>query len=279
MPAAYAHFSFGNEVVDELKLECSLRYKEILEIINKNYNVFQIGLQGPDILFFYKPLSKNKVKNLGSKLHDENASEFFKQTVSMIKTLKKKEIALAYLLGVVCHFALDSECHSYIEHRIDKTGVIHTEIETAFEQSLLKLDGLDYNEYNTVNYIHYTKKQVDIIGNIFNLTGEIIEKSLDSMKFCNQCYLPGSFIKRALIKMIFKASGKYDYFNGLLVYKKHDISCDETNVNLYKLYCNSIVIAINLMENFYDYYNEKQELSNRFDRTYGPYEEYMKNYN
>ncbi|MDF2951137.1 MAG: hypothetical protein K0S18_720, partial [Anaerocolumna sp.] len=50
MPSAYTHFKFGMEVIKLLPME-------LQNIILKNKDLYEIGLQGPDILFFYKPLS------------------------------------------------------------------------------------------------------------------------------------------------------------------------------------------------------------------------------
>ena len=43
----------------------------------------------------------------------------------------------AYLLGFICHFALDSRCHGYINEMVKETGVSHLEIEEEFEKYLL----------------------------------------------------------------------------------------------------------------------------------------------
>ena len=47
MPALYAHDRFGRKVLEQLD-------GELFDIISKYYTQFQIGLQGPDIFFFYK---------------------------------------------------------------------------------------------------------------------------------------------------------------------------------------------------------------------------------
>lgn len=56
MPAFYAHARFGNDVLAKLR-------GEIKEVCVKNYSEFSLGLQGPDYLFFYKPLSKIELIN------------------------------------------------------------------------------------------------------------------------------------------------------------------------------------------------------------------------
>ena len=51
MPAFYAHDRFGEKVWKKTD-------GEIREIILKHYKQFEIGLQGPDIFFSYRPYSK-----------------------------------------------------------------------------------------------------------------------------------------------------------------------------------------------------------------------------
>ena len=55
MPASYTHQQFGNQVLNKLE------NTTIKKIINDNLNLYNIGLQGPDILFFYQPLKKNPI--------------------------------------------------------------------------------------------------------------------------------------------------------------------------------------------------------------------------
>ena len=52
MPGTYAHYAFGKKVLAQVD-------DEIKNIILKNMDLFLIGLHGPDILFYYKPLIYN----------------------------------------------------------------------------------------------------------------------------------------------------------------------------------------------------------------------------
>ena len=70
--------SFGNRVLE------NLNDKDIKDIIDQNINYYNIGLQGPDILFFYRPLKKTSVSALGSKLHEDIAREFFENALAIL---------------------------------------------------------------------------------------------------------------------------------------------------------------------------------------------------
>ena len=58
MPALYAHNRFGNDVLATLP-------PSLKDFFVKYTEAFHLGLQGPDILFYYKPLTKNTIKRYG----------------------------------------------------------------------------------------------------------------------------------------------------------------------------------------------------------------------
>lgn len=118
MPAFYAHDRFGEKAAGKLE-------EELRQIVMKYYPQFEIGLQGPDIFFFYRPYFKNKVTRYGSHLHNISARSFFEHAPEVVKKYGRDSAEYAYLLGFICHFTLDSECHPYVEKMIQKTGVQH----------------------------------------------------------------------------------------------------------------------------------------------------------
>ena len=68
-------------------------------------NCFLIGLHGPDI-FFYERWNK-----IARKMHQEKANTFFEKAQDIIQS----EAQLAYILGFICHYLLDSQMHPYIK--------------------------------------------------------------------------------------------------------------------------------------------------------------------
>ena len=63
MPAAYTHYRFGRDVL-------ALLPEELRGVITAHRALYDIGLHGPDIFFFYRPLGHNSVIRLGHALHD-----------------------------------------------------------------------------------------------------------------------------------------------------------------------------------------------------------------
>lgn len=129
MPAIYAHDRFGEKAAKKLD-------GELKRFVFEYYPQFEIGLQGSDIFFFYRPYMKNKIIKYGHHLHGISAKPFFEHAMKVINKRGRDSAQYAYLLGFICHYILDSECHPYISQMIEKTGVQHLEIEEEFEKSL-----------------------------------------------------------------------------------------------------------------------------------------------
>ena len=118
MPSTYAHYRMGQEVIKQVSVPAH-------DIIMKHKQLYDIGLHGPDILFYYHPLVTNPVNAIGYGLHERSGKYFFGKAAEIIETASDKEAALAYIYGFICHFALDSTCHGYIDEKIAQSGVSH----------------------------------------------------------------------------------------------------------------------------------------------------------
>lgn len=152
MPAAYAHYTFGKQVFEKLP-------KPVRRLIGQSSlhkKLFAIGLQGPDILFFYHPWAPNKLNTTGNRIHREPAADFFEGARPQLGDPPDPAL-LCYLLGFVCHFTLDSQCHPYIGRRIEdakaaKVPVTHHEIESEFDRMLMERDGRNPLTFNPACY-------------------------------------------------------------------------------------------------------------------------------
>ena len=134
MPATYAHYRFARQMLDILP--------DSLNAVAKDFpSLFLTGAQGPDLMFFYRPLKFNAVNKVGYDLHDESGRLFFSNARNIISDSPKRRDYKAYALGLLCHYALDKACHGYIENKIRISGVSHSEIEKEFDKYLMRLDG------------------------------------------------------------------------------------------------------------------------------------------
>ena len=62
MPSTYAHYRMGQQVRSMLD-------GNEKKIVEKYPQLYLIGLHGPDILFYYKPLKSNSINSIGYELH------------------------------------------------------------------------------------------------------------------------------------------------------------------------------------------------------------------
>ena len=106
MPAAYTHYRFGRDVLRLLP-------PEKRQVISGHRALYDIGLHGPDIYFFYRPLTDNAVARMGHSLHRQTGATVLRRMAALLAQAPS-EAATAYLYGFLCHFALDSACHGYV---------------------------------------------------------------------------------------------------------------------------------------------------------------------
>lgn len=132
------HYIFGSDMIEKLSDE------PISDLIKKHRNVYNLGLQGPDI-FFYNMLIAigNSRYKFGEMLHKQNTNLFFSNAIDYINNLSsnnkllniekrhdlekkninkrnlsfKKEILEIYLYGLLAHYALDTRVHPYVYSR------------------------------------------------------------------------------------------------------------------------------------------------------------------
>lgn len=262
MPAAYAHYTFGKKVL------ATTENPEIRRIITEHRALFDIGLHGPDILFFYRPLKSTPVSKTGHLMHAEIAAPFFRQARRVINRSSNREASIAYILGFICHYSLDSECHGYIGE-MTKTGISHTEIETEFDRSILLRCKKDPITTKTLAHIQVNKELSDCIAQFFPAISEKeMFEALKSFRFYNNFLISSCKIRRAVINTSFRLSGNYEELHGLVMNFHRNPDCAPICRRLSHLYINAIPVGVRLMENFYDALSTGDPLDERFDRNF-----------
>ena len=118
MPAFYTHYRFGCDVLKQLP-------EDIRSICTAHRGLFDIGLHGPDIYFFYRPVLPNKVNRIGYAAHKRSGRYFLQRAQKVIASAHDKDAARAYFYGLLCHFTLDSICHPYIHTAMKEFNVTH----------------------------------------------------------------------------------------------------------------------------------------------------------
>lgn len=261
MPTTYTHYTFGQEVLKLLD-------DDLKSLIDKNIDLFNIGLHGPDILFYYKPLKSNHISKTGHRLHSLNADVFFENARKVINNCPDYEAACAYILGFICHFMLDSQCHPYIRQK-ENNNLTHGTIETEFDRLFMLKNNLNPVYFKPTYHIIANLENAEIISWFYNdISEEDILKALKSMKFyLNFLVAPGR-LKRSLIFTGLKLSGNYNNMMGLLMSYEPIEECKGINERLYELYTQAIESAAEMVEEYYKSIINNENLNERFNRNF-----------
>lgn len=124
MPAVAAHALFGQAVFAQLPTP-------IQHQLSAQLPYWTLGFQGPDLLFYHKPLSKSPIAAHGSALHEKSPVAFFQDAPW------DDPGQVAYLLGFACHYCLDRACHPVVNEVANFQDIPHRLIESAFDLHLL----------------------------------------------------------------------------------------------------------------------------------------------
>ncbi len=230
MPSDYTHFYFGHKAIDYLPETLAVAVREHLQF-------FDIGLQGPDILFFYEPLHKCPVNQLGFSMHGASAKDFFYPARTILNTFSgdEKSSALAYLAGFLCHYTLDVTCHGYIEKKLTVSGLTHSQLEKEFDRYLMVKENGAVSKVKTSTNIIPSKKNAAVISAFFpNVTAKDIQKTLKSMVFITNL-LSGRGLRRPFVTAGLKISGQYRKLFDMLIPKDTPVGSEDSNLRLEKL--------------------------------------------
>ncbi len=137
MPSVYAHYRFGSAMLEIMPAD-------IRRTVRRFRRLYDVGLHGPDPLFYSRLLFEGRLAQAAEKAHKQTGREFFTRNCRILR-LEPSEAGTAYLYGVLCHYCLDTCCREALaqSHKND--------LENAFDRLLLQKDGkdglLDYSRH------------------------------------------------------------------------------------------------------------------------------------
>lgn len=241
MPTTYTHYSFGQEVLKGLNAEKQ-------SIIEKYKELFDVGLHGPDLLFYYNALSKNEVNRYGSALHKLPGSFFFENAVKVIDKQEEQEAYYAYVYGFLCHYVLDVYCHGYIDEKIEASGITHAEIEAELDRELLVMAGKNPVKQKLTGHIKPSEESAAVIQSFFdNIDEKQIYKCMKDMVFYLNALVAPSKLKRGFIFKALKLAGCYEGMHGLIINYEKNPKCADSTEKLLSLYNEAMEKAVELI--------------------------------
>ncbi|MBQ5783260.1 MAG: zinc dependent phospholipase C family protein [Oscillospiraceae bacterium] len=103
MPDNYAHKYNGQQAL------------KLADYTPRNYEAFILGCNGPDPLYcyqMYETKRRHNLYDLADRMHRERTGLFLQNLFTLAQTNAQKD----YCLGFLCHYALDSVMHPYINY-------------------------------------------------------------------------------------------------------------------------------------------------------------------
>lgn len=261
MPSTYAHYCLGRDIKE-------IAEGKIREIISENTDCFMLGLHGPDLLFYYKPLGRNGINSKGYAMHEQFASRFFSAAKDIYKERGARAEDEAYLLGFLCHFALDSAGHPVVNAQMAEKNLSHTEIETAFDRYLLEKEGRRPLKTDITAHIKNTAKTRAVAAAYFGITEKQAEKAIKSIKFYNKLLSSGNAFTRGFVKTALKITGNSKTMYGCMLPLKIEQKWQDGIGGLERAYKAAVEKAARLIDNYDGYLCDRYALSAELDRDF-----------
>lgn len=217
VPGNYAHYRFGVQAINQMP-------PDVRRTVKRFRRLYDMGLHGPDLFFYYNPLITNPIGKLGRKFHFQTGREFFSRCVRMLR-LYPSEAGRAYLYGLLTHYTLDSLCHPYIRELHDRGIVDHSALESEFDRYLLELDGRDPEYAQEMRrHMRLTPGECQTVAQFYPGTKDShIQKCVKNMAFYTALLTQSAGPRRTILEkgMAVVAPGKL----GMLSRLEPDKSC------------------------------------------------------
>ena len=226
MPAIFTHVQFGKEVVTTLPPALSA-------LVEKHPESFYLGTQGPDVLFYHRPLKSknNSARKLGWSMHAEAAEPFFLNGAKLLLedkanynsdgTFLPQTAEAAYLLGFLCHFTLDWSCHPFIdEHSVN--GLSHGKIESELDKRQYRKLGKPIRGFNAATLFFPTDESRKASAKILGVTEENTLTALKYMRFINGAFSHKCGFVHGFYHLILTLVGQNKKFGDMFIHKKDD---------------------------------------------------------
>lgn len=273
MPTTYAHYRFGRDVYKRLP-------SRLQEVIRSHGGLYNIGLHGPDLLFYYKVYQKNPVSQTGFAMHARPGREFFDQAARIMEhhsgSFAKPghsyvtRANYAYLFGFLCHFALDSNCHPYVERMVRETGISHSEIEAELDRDLMTRDGLDPMVCRPTSHLRPRVFYGSVIAPFFpGISPARIVTSIRSMRFCCNLLAPSGRRLRFFLLRFLKGTPLPATIREMIIKDRPNPACFPITRELERRYFKAVRDAAELIVNFTDHMEHGIPLDERLNHTFG----------
>ena len=207
---------------------------------------------------------------MGNRIHSESGAKFFVHAAKALHTHDQYEKHLAYVYGVLCHFALDEICHGYVEQAVKETGLAHIAVEGELDRKLMIMNGENPVSRRLTGHIVPSMKNAIIIKDFYRgITAKEVKKALNGMVFYDRILVCPSKIKRMALYAALKVAGLYYDFHGFIIKYHENESCREQIRKLLHLYEKAVPLADKLICEYKPFLEGNATLDSVYAYTFG----------
>ena len=267
MPAATTHVEFAKDVYAQLPDEFRNR------ITNKQ--MFWLGSQGPDLLFFSRgSVLPGSLKKYGDLMHVAKVAEVISYFDSHIGN---DSDLYSYVCGYLCHYALDSKVHPLVEamakNAHEKTGVHksaqHVTYEANIDVWILNQRGRGIQSYDVDKYLKIDRVSRKKLAQLYhgmletvfgvNVSVPNLQVAIAEVSVWNRFLYPSRSKNSFLVgfEHLFHLPA---VISGIVLYDKHDLSI----INLeHKTYPLEYDASLSISESFPELYGQAITLARK----------------
>lgn len=265
MPAIFAHYTFGAEALPQLAAP-------VRRIVSAHRTLFDLGLQGPDFYFFDQLLLlRGKCyARVGSKLHHGACADLL-LALEGAGARRPDSAALAYLFGLIGHFALDSTAHPHIDTWVKELPYNHHRLETEFDRFLLERAGVEPRRFRLGDCLRALRKDRMLVGKLYEAAGlgkagDVAALLADFRHIKNHTTFKhdGSY---QVLHLLLTPFGIWRGLGGIFMGPKDTLSA-VTNPQLFTLFEEAQTRYVQLADNYYRHVFEGVALDAYFQRDF-----------
>jgi len=159
-----------------------------------------------------------------------------------------------------------------VEQFTRESGVSHCEIETEFDNMLLRRDGHDPMKFFTASHIHPSAENARVIAPFYEgISEQTALESLNGMITVHKLLQASNPAKRWVVLTGMKVVGKYDAMHGLVANPQPNPQCTESNHELDALYAKALPLAERLILEYVAKLDTDEPLDAAYDHTFGEF--------
>lgn len=159
-----------------------------------------------------------------------------------------------------------------MERYTRESGVSHCEIETEFDNQLMREDGLDPMHFFTAGHIRPNREFAKIVAPFYeNVTADETYGAMRGMVRVHHLLQATSPVKRWVVLTALKAAGTYDVMHGLVANLQPNPRCEASDKELEALYQQALPLAVRLITEYVEGLSNGAPLDKAYDHTFGEF--------